>query len=489
MPFTYNLVSLDGSRHPTRKADLIPLTMFDLNRNLLSDAKPLVGSMYVRYGEDGSKTPIYRFNGLRWNEWEPDLSFQQARAYRAALDGKNLFITGSGGNGKTLLVRRIVQDLRDQGKVIAVTASTGIAAIQAGGMTIHSYLGTGISRNAVEARATLSVDKVERVRFRLKATHVLILDEVSMLTGDYIDMMDKWMQFILHNKKPFGGIQVILVGDALQLPPVVTEKDEKHLDKRYFFQAKAWHAGSFETHHLTVGFRQGDDQELKDHLAHIRYGKAPEATLKYFNSRVNAKLEESDPTKLYPLRCDVEQANEDHLASLPGEAFGYSPIYEGNEKWIASLQNNLPCEDPLVLCEGAKVMFTKNNLKEGYANGTRGVVVDCTDDSVKVQTKAGEIDVERAVWEMKDPQGDVLASVSNYAMVLAAAVTVHKSQGATMEWVEFDPSRIFERGQTYVALSRVTKLSGLRLTSPLESKHVRASKLCVDFYKELQTSE
>lgn len=479
------LASFDKSNLPGEKASETPLTLSELN-NLSLSRRFIPGTLYLMIGDDGSKHPIWRYNARFWEPWEPDLSLEQSEAYKDAMDGRNLFITGPGGNGKTHVARRIIKDMREAGRVVAVTATTGVAAIQAGGMTIHSFAGTGIAKNIVEARRGMSVEKVDRTRYRLSKVQTVFLDEIGMCTGDQLDMIDQWFQFILQKKKPFGGMQMIFLGDLLQLPPVVLDADANKLDKKYVFQAKVWESAAIKVHQLTYGFRQGDDNELKSHLSKIRYGACPPETLKYFNSRVKAPLEEKDPTKIYPLRADVDAANEAHLAALPGEAFAYTPIFSGNPKWIEQLRKNLPCEEVLVACENAKVIFTKNNLKDGYANGTRGIVTDIGEDHVVVRTKYAEVNVTRAVWESKDETGKVLADVSQYPFRLAAACTVHKSQGQTLDYVEFDPTKIFERGQTYVALSRVTKLSGLTLTAPLQEKHVRASSLCVKFYKSLE---
>ncbi|KKK98828.1 hypothetical protein LCGC14_2638820, partial [marine sediment metagenome] len=219
------------------------------------------------------------------------LSEGQQEALNAALAGHNIFITGPGGTGKSELLFQIIDALSDM-KHVATTASTGIAAIRIGGATIHAWLGTQIKKNKAEVSKVLSqrrVKNVHEIERRLKETDVLVVDEVSMLSGDYIEMMDFWLRRMRKKiTKPFGGLQVIFTGDFLQLPPVQKRGDK--FDFLYAFQSQVWQKAGLQTHMLTKVFRQ-DDAQFIEMLMRLRIGETSQDILDYFNERVRVTLE------------------------------------------------------------------------------------------------------------------------------------------------------------------------------------------------------
>ena len=452
--------------------------------SLLSVAAP-DGAIHARVS-DGVQQPLHVRRGGVWHAWEPPLGPEQQAAYDAALVGASVFITGPGGCGKSEVIRRIVRDLRLKGVTVAVTGSTGVAAVGLGGCTLHSFLGSGHHATIQALAADISEKRLKSARDRIPCTDVIVVDEVSMLHGDYIDMMHWWLCFVCGlqaDDAPMAGKQVIFVGDFLQLPPVIL--DGERIVHKYAFQSPAWARLAPVTSMLLTNYRQSDDAEFRRHLFRIRKGAAPDDTLDYFNARVGAALPgNGEPTRLCAVNRQVDTINLTRLSGLKGRARTYKATYAGHPGFQEALKRSLPCEDELELKVGAEVMCTVNNMEGGYVNGTRGVVRDMDARCVRVESSAGVmLNVERHTWEMNNIHQELLASVTQFPLRLAWALTIHKSQGSTLDAMVLDPSCIFERAQAYVALSRVRSLAGLSLSSPLRANHVRASKLVVDWYR------
>jgi ATP-dependent exoDNAse (exonuclease V) alpha subunit len=416
---------------------------------------------------------------------------EQQEALDAAMAGRSCFLTGPAGGGKSFVTKKIVQALRAQRKVVAVTGSTGIAAVNIGGNTIHSLLGTGTYSRADQVKANLSGDRVGKCQDRVGAVDVIVIDEVSMLSGDFINMMDWWLNLVrgCSTHVPFGGAQIIFVGDCLQLPPV--QKASERIDCKYCFQAKAWTDADPYIALLLHNYRQSDDSEMRRHLLRTRRGQCPDDTAEFFNTRVGAKLRGRRATRVYPLNRDVDRVNREHLESLPGDVWSAEAAYSGHEGFVEKLKANMSCMDPLELKVGAEVVFLKNDREKRYVNGTRGVVsVLHPEGGVIVTDRAGNaISVERDSWSLRDAHDAELACVEQFPLKLAAALSVHKCQGMTLDDMEFDPQSSFERGMVYCALSRVRSMEGLSLVSPLRASYVRASKAVVDWYRAVREAK
>ncbi len=477
---SYRVVAVDGT--PIGAPKDKPFEWMELMFSICPD-----GSRYEM--DDGGADPVVlkvRRNGV-WHDWEPPLSEAQQAAYDAAMRGETVIITGPGGTGKSEVVRRIVRDLRcERGRQVAVTGSTGLAAVSIGGTTIHSFLGTGIAGVREAAQRQMTSEKLSKAGERIGATDVVVVDEISMLHGDYLDMAHWWMNLAYGNGTdgpPFAGKQFVFVGDFLQLPPVI-QPDER-IRSKYAFQAQAWKDANPGYYSLLHNYRQVDDGDFRKHLLRVRRGAAPQDTLDYFNARVGQSPPAgSQPTQLYPTNKKADAVNDAKLDALKAPAKVFNATYEGHPKWQEALRRNLPCEDPLELKVGAEVLCTYNKPDNGYINGTRGVVVDFADDGVMVQTRSGAVvKVVRNKWEMRNASDKPLAAVVQYPLRLAWAMTIHKSQGATLDELVFDPSGVFERAQAYVALSRVRTITGLYMLSHLRPEHVRASKIVVDWYR------
>jgi ATP-dependent exoDNAse (exonuclease V) alpha subunit len=347
-------------------------------------------------------------------------------------------------------------------------------------------LGTNILKNQGELAAALKRHDLHRARVteqRISKADVLVLDEVSMMSGDYISMMDFWIKTCRKTSlKPFGGMQVIFTGDFLQLPPV--QKRGQKFEYPYAFQSPAWGRSKLRNIALKEVFRQ-EDAKFIDMLMRVRKGRVGLKHLAYFNEQVGATLK--NPTKLFAKNDAVYAENYKHLAALEGEKIEYEAIIEcEQDRYAEKLVKDCIAEFQLELKVGAPVLFLRNNYQEGYINGERGVVVDMRADRVTVQKSSGRmVDVERETWEYKDPEGKILATMKQMPLKLAWAMTIHKSQGMTLDLLEVNASECFAPGQTYVALSRAKTFEGLSLTEPLTHKAVKADPVLVDYCDSL----
>ena len=402
---------------------------------------------------------------------------------REALDilktGANVFITGPAGSGKTYVVNQYIKYLKDHNVPLGITASTGIAATHMGGVTIHSWSGMGIKNELNEYDLQSLAEKSQAAR-RIRDAQVLIIDEVSMLHHFRLDTLNTITQYIRKNTKPFGGLQVVLCGDFFQLPPVSKYGEP---DTHFIYRSEAWRDGKFTVCYLSENYRQLDDVSISI-LNEIRGGEVSENSHELLRSRYVVKsgddgelpsINENDeveiePTRLYTHNIDVDSVNERELGKISGTACIYEMESKGKKPLVDSLKKSCLAPERLVLKKGARVMCVKNNFDKGYVNGTLGVVVSCghgVDPMIRTAPTPDFPDgrlltIEQAPWSIED-DGAVLAEIRQYPLRLAWAITVHKSQGMSLDAIEVDLSRSFEPGMGYVALSRVRKLSGLSI--------------------------
>ena len=395
----------------------------------------------------------------------------QKQALDILKTGANVFLTGEPGSGKTHLVNEFVDFLRERGIEPAITASTGIAATHIGGMTIHSWSGIGIKRNL----SKYDLDKIGTTEYlakRIRRTKVLIIDEVSMLSADTLSMVDSVCREIKDEYAPFGGMQVILVGDFFQLPPIVKiDRDEDPqislMGAKALFacDSSVWQRLQPVVCYLTEQYRQ-DDKKFLDILSAIRRDDFNEEHLGHLLER---KIERAripaDIPKLFSHNLNVDQVNDETLSKLDGSAQNFFMVEHGPEALVMALKKGCLSPDKLSLKIGATVMFTKNNQKEGFVNGTLGVVEGFSDLNRQpiIKIKNGRrVVVEPMEWAIEE-NGKIKARVSQIPLRLAWAITVHKSQGLSLDEAVMDLGAVFEFGQGYVALSRVRRLSGLHL--------------------------
>jgi len=387
----------------------------------------------------------------------------QSEAFDLLKMGKNIFLSGAAGAGKTYVLNKYINYLRENNVEVAVTASTGIAATHLQGTTIHSWSGIGI-KNCLTDSDLESLMTNKRIVRNYQKNKVLIIDEISMLPAYQLDMVNTVAQHILSNSAPFGGIQVILCGDFFQLPPVASSLVER--EKKFAFEATIWQESKFEVCYLHEQHRQEDDALLAI-LNDIRSGKAGEHTKVPLRTRYKKEPQgATKATKIYSRNINVDAINERELATLPGKekifnmsAKGFSALVEGLKKTCLALEQ-------LKLKVGAEVMFVKNDPAGAYVNGTRCVVVGFEKSDSEwpiVRTYDNRTFVVYAEdWKFED-NNVMRAIISQVPLRLAWAITIHKSQGMTLEAAEIDLGDAFEPGMGYVALSRVRSLSGLKL--------------------------
>lgn len=387
---------------------------------------------------------------------------QQNQAFDLLSLGKNVFLTGAAGAGKTYLLNRFIRHLKDRGIAVAVTASTGIAATHLQGTTIHSWSGIGV-KDAVTQKDLEKLFGDSRIKRNYKNARVLVIDEISMLHPHQLDMVDTIARYIRGREEPFGGIQLVLCGDFFQLPPV--SRSPEGGETRFAFEAASWQQGNFFTCYLQEQHRQGDDPLLTV-LNDIRSGNAGEHTKVPLRTRYKKEPEGSTrATKLYARNINVDSINEAELAKLPALEREFSMQSQGFSMLVEGLKKTCLAQEVLRLKIGAEVMFIKNDPLGGYVNGTRGVVVNFErkEGWPVVRTYDERIVIaEPQEWKYED-NGHVRAVIAQIPLRLAWAITIHKSQGMTLDAAEMDLSDVFEPGMGYVALSRVRSLSGLKL--------------------------
>jgi len=384
--------------------------------------------------------------------------------------GVNVFLTGAAGSGKTYVLNQYIEYLRLKKISVGITASTGIAATHMGGVTIHSWSGMGI-HDSLTTKDLADMYKKQYLRKHYIRAKVLIIDEISMLHAHQLDMIDQICRYFKKNDLPFGGMQLVMCGDFFQLPPVT--KFQKIKDQASLFeQAKTdfvteshiWNEMNLYICYLDEQHRQDDASFLRV-LNDIRASDVNETTVEYLTDRLNKSVEGySKPTKLFTHNTDVDTLNAEHLERLSCEKHEYFMVGRGNITLNQTLKKSCLAPERLILKVGAQVMFVKNNYDQGYVNGTLGEVIHFDkDDHPVVRTFDGaEIVVGQASWEIKEDNVE-LAAISQIPLRLAWAITVHKSQGMSLDAAEIDLSRSFVPGQGYVALSRVRSLKGLSL--------------------------
>jgi len=385
----------------------------------------------------------------------------QGEALTILKTGANAYLTGEPGSGKTHTINEFVGWLRASGIEPSVTAATGIAATHVGGMTLHSWSGIGVSESLSKA----DVDRIagkEHIARRIQKAKVLIIEEISMLSAATFEMASAVCREVRRSDAPFGGLTVVLVGDFFQLPPVSRGREVE-----FAYLSKTWRELNPIACYLTEQYRQ-DDAAFLEVLSAIRSGNVEELHHEHLASRQVSPSEissVSEVPKLFSHNADVDRINAMELAKIRGVARTFKMSAKGKDSLVEGLKRGCLSPETLELKEGAAVMFTKNSPQGRFVNGTLGVVKGWGEGGLPiVATKDGSrVTAEPMEWQMEE-QGKVKASISQIPLRLAYAMTVHKSQGMSMDAAVMDLSRAFEYGQGYVALSRVRRLSGVYLT-------------------------
>ncbi len=385
----------------------------------------------------------------------------QEKALSILKSGKNIFLTGSAGAGKTYVLNQYIQYLKERRIPVSITASTGIAATHLEGTTIHAWSGIGI-KDSLSLGNLRDLRAKKYLKKNIDKSKVLIIDEISMLHKKQLDLVNEVLQFFRETDSAFGGIQLILCGDFFQLPPIGKYR-ETNRDK-FSFMSQAWLDANLSVCYLTDQYRH-TDINLNTILNEIREGEVSQNSIDILSTN-NEEIEDDNPTKLFTHNLDVDRINTEHLNSIKGKKTKFKAKIKGNLKLAETVKKSIMAPENLELKIGAKVMFVKNNHEKGYLNGSLGTVLKYNDDGLPIikLLNGYEIIAEHEDWRIEDESGKMLVSYQQIPLRLAWAITVHKSQGMTLDCAEMDLSKTFEKGQGYVALSRVKSLSGLKLS-------------------------
>lgn len=404
------------------------------------------------------------------------LNEKQKSAVEAIVRGENVFLTGPAGTGKSFTLKEVLRACTHRSKV-AVTATTGSAAHLIGGRTVHSFLGIGLGTASAHGLATNTRTKNKKLYKKLSELTLLVIEEISMMDAALLVKISDYLSIIRNSSKPFGGVQVLFIGDFCQLPPV-----GKGRDPQFCFKSPLWAQLNLKVVHLTDSIRHQSDPLLQQVLEAVRWGKCTEEIQKIILS-FDFDSSTVKPTRLYPVNIDVDKINEAEINRLIDqgiESHVYDTLYQGATAKRWSDSNKVP--EQVKVCVGAQVVVTWNvNQAIGIVNGTRGVVTSIKNDSVRIQLKdRSEYDV--AFVTVKD---DFNSSVTYMPLRLAYALTIHRCQGMTLDCVEVDlGDTIFEYGQAYTALSRVRDSKSIRVIQ-LSMKSFKCHHEVIDFYKSL----
>jgi hypothetical protein len=403
----------------------------------------------------------------------------------AALDSlkqnQNVFVTGIAGSGKSFLIQHFLQGL--DSKECPVLASTGAAAVLVGGRTFHSFFGLGIMQGGLEATIDRALSNKRVVR-RLKKTKKIVIDEVSMLSGQTLRAAEAIASEARGSELAWGGIQVIAVGDFAQLPPVTQSglRDWAFLDP-------SWERSRLHYSMLRTSVRT-QDAEFLEILNSVRQGRVDEEVAAYLDSHVIDAAAQADfeGTRLFPLRETVERFNLTRLEEVAGPLYQFTTEYFGDERSIETLKKSGPVPDVLKLKAGAFVMMRQNDPAQRWVNGTLGQVESVNSAQGKLRITLVEsgysVEVERVSFNLLDAEGTEIASARNFPVNLAYATTIHKSQGMTLDRILVDLRNLWEPGQAYVAMSRVKTGAGLALSGWSRSS-IKMDPAVATFYREL----
>jgi ATP-dependent exoDNAse (exonuclease V) alpha subunit len=384
---------------------------------------------------------------------------KQGLALEVMLSGESVLLTGSAGSGKTFVLNQFIKIAKSEGKHVSVTATTGLAATHLGGTTIHSWSGIGITdelqHGFIEYMAKGRQEIIEK-------TDVLIIDEISMMHDYRLDMVDEVCRVVRKRDEPFGGIQIIMSGDFFQLPPI------NRGDSRaggFVVNSRVWQELDPTIIYLQEQYRQ-DDSDLLEILDAMRSGELRRNHAEKLLQRVDVEHDENEViTELHTVNVDVDRINEARLDTLGGDELFYTQTSTGGKNYVEALQRSVLAPNVLRLKKGALVMAVKNSLERKYVNGSLGVVIDFEQGTEYpiVEFKSGKVvTMVPDTWELRDGEKK-RASISQIPLRLAWAITVHKSQGMTLDAARIDLRKAFVEGMGYVALSRVKNLFSLYL--------------------------
>lgn len=408
----------------------------------------------------------------------------QEQAFLIMKTGVNIYLTGSAGSGKTYLLNKYINYLESHNIPVAVTASTGIAATHMNGMTIHSWSGIGI-KNFLDEKGLSELEEKKYLWKRFEKARVLIIDEVSMLHASQLDMVEKVCRRFKRNDKPFGGLQVILSGDFFQLPPI--NKNGNENESGMIFRSIAWQILNPAVCYIEEQHRQ-EDNSLLEILNTIRSNKIEEKHYEILQSLIGKKLKDNiKATRLYTHNINVDNINNIELSQIQGEEVVFQMISSGKEHIVDILKKSCLAHEQLRLKIGAEIMCIKNNMELGYVNGSRGKVIGFekeTRNPIIELYNNRKIILKPELWAIEE-DGKIKASISQIPLRLAWAITIHKSQGMSLDNAEIDLGSTFAYGMGYVALSRVRTLEGISLVG-FNNEALRVDPKVLEFDQDLK---
>ncbi len=406
-----------------------------------------------------------------------EFTSSQFSALAALCSNSNVFLTGEAGSGKSFLIEHYMKDHNP--KEFPILASTGAAAVLIGGRTFHSFMGLGIMEGGIEktVRKALKDKKVIR---RINKIKGFVLDEVSMISEDTFIAAEQICRLARgKDLEPWGGLRVIAVGDFAQLPPV-----QKYGPRKWVFQSKVWQSSHFQVVSLKQNMRT-ENQDFLQVLNSVRKGEVTELVSDFLNDRTIDPGEDFTGTRLFPRRNQAEKFNLRKLDEINEDLIEVTSDYAGPQRFIDVLKRVSPLKEVLKLKIGALVMLKNNDPKQRWVNGSSGIVQTIEDESIKVELINGRmVKVEKVSLSLHNAEGDAVASVTNFPMDLAYATTIHKSQGMTLDTLFVDLANLWEPGQAYVALSRITNPENLFIKSWTQ-KSIKADEQVNSWYNQL----
>jgi len=377
------------------------------------------------------------------------LNAEQKEALELLKGQGNIFLTGAAGTGKSFLLKHFLREATDE--EIPILASTGAAAILVGGRTFHSFFGLGIFEGGISATIERAVSNSRLVK-RLKETDSIVIDEVSMLSGPTLRAAETIARRVRGNSTAWGGIRVIAVGDFAQLPPV----NPFSQTKEWGFLDEVWEQSEF-THVVLNEIMRSSGAKFLHVLNHIRDGNVNDDVTRFLNSRATDLPEVFDGTRLFARKDNVDRYNLQHLENLEGESKSFETTYSGKAREIENFKKHAPIPEMIRLKENALVMLRQNDPERRWVNGSLGHVKELGEEKLVIQLLKGRvIELEKADFTLLDADGTPVVTARNFPISLAWAVTIHKAQGSTLDKIWVDIRRLWEPGQAYVALSRVT---------------------------------
>jgi ATP-dependent exoDNAse (exonuclease V) alpha subunit len=388
----------------------------------------------------------------------PELSLtpsQMIALQKLSESRRSLFVTGGAGTGKSYLMRRFLGSLFTSPKKTAVLASTGAAAILLGGRTFHSFFGLGILSGGPSAVLAKAAEN-KRLKKRLKDVETVVIDEVSMLSGEAFDTAEAVARLCRESAEPWGGLRVVAVGDFFQLPPV-----SRTPQKDWAFLSDAWEASDFEVCDLQEVVRT-EDADYLEVLNAIRQGVVNDQVREFLDAHVREESDE-EVTHLFSRRDHTELFNRRRLAEIDDQLHLIETEYRGQPQALETLKREAPIGPEVALKRGAFVMLRMNDPKQRYVNGSTATVRAVHADSVSVDVDGRRLEIEKFTFSVQNADGEMVAEARNFPLSLAYASTIHKIQGATLPKAHVDLGQIWEPGQSYVALSRVRRARDLSL--------------------------